>query len=273
MTRSKSSSWVVGTILVAAILAVAAWFLLISPVRSAAADITTQAQAVEDSNGQLQIQTHRLAEQYTHLDEYKNDLAALRVQVPSDAQLSEYLRQLDTIATERSVTLTSVSPATATAFAPPVAQSATETDVEGAGTTDSSNSDTSADAVTSADATDDSSSPAPAQPASSAPDGMLAVPLSLTAVGTYDAMVSFLDALQSQTPRLMLVSTVSGIAQTDQAAGGGRPETSLGDLEINVTGYLYVLPDTAAAAPTPGSTEPSVLPAPVPGKNPFVPIG
>lgn len=265
MSRSKPSTWIIGTVLVALLLVAAIWFLLISPTMAKASDTRTQASTVEASNEQLRTQMNRLADQFKHLDEYKADLAKLRAQIPAEPDLAAYLRQLDGVASAHSVTLTAITPGTATAFAPVVAQSAQSTDVQGAGTTSTSNSDTS---------TPQPAATKAAAPASSIPAGMVAVPLSVTAVGTYDAIDSFLDAIQTQTPRLFLVSTVAGTSQKDQAASGGRPATHLGDLEATVTGYLYVLPATTKpAAPTPTPTAPPALPGAVSGKNPLVPIG
>ena len=95
----------------------------------------------------------------------------------------------------------------------------------------------------------------------------------MTAVGTYDATSAFLSDLQNGTQRLFLVSSLQGTSQDDAEASGGKPATGVGDLEVIVTGYLYVLPDSlgTAAVTDPGAPAPT-LPGAVPGKNPLVPI-
>jgi len=96
--------------------------------------------------------------------------------------------------------------------------------------------------------------------------------MSLNVVGTYDAVLAFVQALQTGTTRLLLLTDLQATSTPDADAGGGRPATKVGDLEVTIAGQLYVLPDLAAAAPVDPQAPVPTLPGAVPGKNPLVPI-
>lgn len=265
MQRSSSTTWIVGTVLVSLLLAVAAWFLLISPTLSTAGETRTQAEQVEMTNEQTVVRIARLKEQFAQLDTYKAELAALRTQVPETAQLSPYLRQLDEVAQAHSVTITSIVPSPPATFAP-VAAAATEEVMAGAGTTEEAAEGSTTDTAT-AEAT-------AAAAATAAPAGMADIAVALTVVGSYDNVLAFIDAIQQTDRRLFLATTVTGTAQDDQAAGGGRPETRVGDLEAAISGYVFLLPSSLPAdqVATEGEAAPA-LPGASAGKNPLVPVG
>jgi hypothetical protein len=259
MGRSKTSTWVGGTVVVALLLLVAGWFLLVSPVLASASETRAATEDVQADNDVTRARIETLKAQFETLDQSKADLAALQLQIPTTGQLSDYLRQVDEQAAARTVAVTSVSPSSPELFAPVTgaAPAATTTDAAG---TDGTVTDTSGDTAT---------TPAPAA-GSTAPVGMVDVPVTLTAVGSYANVMSWIQALQEQTDRLLLVTTVTGTAQDDQPAGGGKPQTVKGDIEVSVTGYLYVLPnDKSIPVVTPEETE-ATLPGADPNRNPLL---
>jgi Tfp pilus assembly protein PilO len=245
-----------GTVVVSFIIAAIGWFLLISPTLATASDSRAQAADQLQRNQLLQQQVAKLAEQFKHLDEYKGNLAALQVQLPTTSDLPGLTRQVQAAATQSGVTMTTLNPTVPEAFvsgaAAPVATGATSASAGVAG----------------------SSATAPATATPSAPrlSGFYAVPLSITTVGTYDQTLAFLRAVQSGDQRLILVSGLSATSQKPGGAGNGRPATALGDLEVTVTGFAYVL-NSAATAPATGGTPASgtgpTLPAPSGQPNPF----
>ncbi len=106
--------------------------------------------------------------------------------------------------------------------------------------------------------------------------GFAQVPITVEVVGTYANVTAFLNDVQAGTQRLLLVTGLDA-KKTDAAeASGGRPATADGDLDLLISGSLYVLQDQAAAA-TPEVTDPATPPAPLPvppgDKNPLAPIG
>ncbi|GGB94113.1 hypothetical protein [Cellulomonas carbonis] len=279
-TGPKATGWVLGTVALVAAMGAGSWFLGIGPVLDEAAQAQAQAESVEQANDLQQIKIDRLAKQFEELPAMRAELASLQVQVPTDAQLSAYLRDLERIAAERSVTITAFQsevgaalPAVVpvTPVAPPAEAATTDaTAAAESGTTGEAASE-QAPATTEPAPAPTTAEPVPVP----APPGFVAIPVGFSALGSYENVVAFLDAAQTGTSRLFLVASFVGQAQTEVAESGGRPATVPGDLEMAIAGYVYVLQDTTtpAAAPGEGEAAPTPLPGAVPGKNPLIPVG
>lgn len=279
MGASSKGTWIGGTVVIALVMVVATWFLLVSPVLAAASDTRAQAETAEQQNLVLQSQVDQLKADFARIDEYKAELAGLRTQVPTDAELAAFLRELDAAAVARTVTLVDVQAQAPQTVTLPVEQSAPATSTGGAVSTEAQPSpapSATTDGAAAADgaATDPATgAPAAAAPATVVPAGFTAMPLTLTVVGSYDNVSGFLDDVQNRTQRLFLVATISGTGQTENDGGQGRPATVPGDLELVITGFTYVLPDVLAATQVPDPAAPApTLPGQVPGKNPLVPV-
>jgi len=266
MASSKTSTWVGGAVAVALVLILASYFLLISPVLASASDTSSQADETRQQNQILQTKVAHLAAQFAHLDDYKAQLADLRTEVPTEAQLSAYLRRIDAIADANKVTVTAVAADVPQHFSPAVPPSTGSGDA----TVDQTTAQQSG-ATATPSASPTKAAAQAAAPSVSAPDGMVDVPLTITVVGSYDHVDKFLNAIQTTKGRLLLITTVTGTGQKDADANAGRPATKVGDLEVTANGFLYVLPDTSSPAPAPTATATPSLPAVVPGKNPMVP--
>lgn len=262
MGTSKVATWVAGAVVLALLLSVASWFLLISPVLATAGETRAQAVATQDSNAVLDRRIAKLAEEFDKLETTKGTLAALRQQIPTTAQLATYLRELDAVALALGVTVTSVTPSAPAAVSvdPAALAVATGGTVGAVPTVEETTSEAGAAEVE-----------APA-PGAGLPIGFYQIPVSMTVVGHYEAVLEFLDRVQTGTPRVLLAPTVNGTAQDDTEASGGRPATSIGDLEITVTGVAYVLREPAGR-PAAQDAAPLPVPAAVPGKNPLIPVG
>lgn len=258
MAAPKAGPWIAGTVAVSLVVVLAGWFLMISPIVASASETRAQAQAQEDQNALTQVRIAALAEQFGQLDQLKAELAAMRVQIPTSYDLASYQRELSNLAATSSVTLTSVETGLATPFVP-----------------------VGAAAPAPAPAADEAAAPAAegeaAAPAATGPvgvEGLYAMTTNLNVVGTYPNVLAFLQSLQTGSQRLFLVESLSGTALDASEASAGRPATSPGDLELAVTGSLYVLTETRApvVAADPAAAPP-VLPVPDPAKNPFAPLG
>lgn len=267
MTGAKKSTWIGGTIFVSLVIIALAYFLAIGPTMAATQEVRDQTQATRDQNDLLRLQVTKLAADFKKLPEYKAELADLQLKVPSDADLANYLRSLEGIATAHAVTIVSVTPASPQVFAPAVAPAA----VAPAPAADGSAPTDGATAAPDAAAGSTTSTPAPETPAGAAPEGMVAIPFTLTVVGTYDNTQAFLFDLQNGTGRLFLVTGYTGTSQPDAPASGGKPSTTPGDQQLDISGLVYVLMDSTVT-PVDPSTAPPALPGAVPGKNPLVPI-
>lgn len=258
----RATGWVLGTVVIAAALGAGSYFLAIGPVLDETDQARTQTESVVQANDIQRAKIARLKAQFAELDTYKAELAALRIQIPTDGDLSGYFRQLEDIASARDVTLVGLTAENAQTVVPVIpagaAAPAPAPEPEPAAPDASP---------------DEAAEEAPAGPvAPTVPDGFVAIPVSITALGTYDAVLAFLADAQEATPRLLLVGDFVGTAQAESDASGGRPATAVGDLELTVNGYIYVLQDLNAPAPE-EPAEPAPLPGAVRGKNPLIPVG
>ena len=253
MTTPKAGGWIAGTAVAALVIIVAAWFLAISPTLTTASETRTQVDTQLSQNSEAQVKIANLKTQFAKLDATKAELAALQLQIPTSADLAVYTQQLAAIAAAHSVTVIAitVSPAAPVIpFAPVAAPAATA----------------------SGSATADPAAPAPVAHIGIA--GFYSLPTTVDVIGTYPNVLAFLQDLQTGTQRLFAVSNLAGTSLTKADANSGTPAIAAGDLEIVVTGALYVFVDSAAktAAPVVPAT-PLTLPVPNPATNPFKPLG
>ena len=266
MSGAKKSTWIGGTAFLCLVLIVAAWFLVIAPKRASAADVRAQAAQIEAQNDTLELKVAKLAADAKRLPELEKQLAQLRIGIPSDAALAAYLRQLDKVAAAHDVTIENVAPSAAQAvtLAQAAAPAPTPAPTESAAA--------SVDAASSTPS--ETASPAATQPtANPVPEGFAAIPLSLTVVGTYDDTTAFVSDLQKTDGRLYLVGGFTATGQPDQEASAGKPKTKVGDQELVISGFAYVLPDAAAAAtPAPEPTAGPKLPKAPNDKDPYTPV-
>lgn len=246
MESGKKTSWVVGTVLLAVAIAALTWFVLLAPVldeTTAAADDTRTAQ---DRNTALTTQLTRLEKQFADLDDYRHQLTTIEGQIPATAKTSDFLRTVDALAAAAGTAIVDTTVGTPVDVLPaaPAEGDAAATDpaadpaAEGTG-----------DAAATDQAADDATATAPDVAGAPAIPGFVAIPVSVTALGNPAGVLNFLDALQQQSSRLMLVTDLDGSGQDDADASGGRPATVEGDLELIISGYLYVLADPTVTAP------------------------
>ncbi len=250
---ASRKTWIGGAGAVAVALFAGTWFLGISPALSARADVVSQREAVEAQNQTMQDKLDALVADAPNLPQYQAELAELRVGIPTDSGVPDYLRRLDELAVAQGVTLTSVTPGSATPVVPSTAQLGSEpaaAPTQGAtdGATPAPTADPTADAAAAAeeDAANAALSQALGELAAQL-DGFEAVPISMTIIGNFGGTTGFLAGLQDSGARLMLVTDVTVTGQPAQDASDGRPATQEGDAEVVVNGFLFVLADPLAA--------------------------
>lgn len=267
MESTKKSTWVAGTVLVAVAILALSWFVLISPVVSDTATAAEDTQAAEDRNVILQQQLTRLQAQYEQLPELRAERDELAQEIPSTQSTSDFLRLATSLAEAAGTTIVDVAidtpldvvPAVPLETAPAADATAEDTTAED-GTTDTDTDST--------DAADEATPPVSSGPA--VIPGFVAVPVSITVLGNVVGGVNFLSALQEQEERLFLLTALDGAGQDEAEAEGARPATARGDLELIVTGYIYVLVDDSVSTEddTEGTT-PVAPPAPSDGSGSF----
>jgi Tfp pilus assembly protein PilO len=233
----RTGPWVAGGAGVLALVLVAGWFLAVSPQRSAMADTEESITQAQGSATTLSARVAQLKQQYASLPELQAELASLQVQLPGDPALPELVRALRSAAQSTGAELTGLTPG-----APQALGSAPGAATPPAG-------DAAATPAPTSTAAADTTTVATGAAAPAGSNGLLEVPVTITATGSYAALQDFLAAVQRQ-QRLLLVSG------TSYTPGGG---VSGKDLTLIVTGDVFVLPAAgasgkAAAAATSVST-------------------
>ena len=97
--------------MLAALLIVAAWFVLISPQRSEAADLRDQASQQQQLNEQIKLKTAQLKAQFASLPARQAQLAEIKQEMPENPALPSLVRDLSAYADDAGVQLVSVAPA------------------------------------------------------------------------------------------------------------------------------------------------------------------
>lgn len=258
--------WIAATVFVALIIGVLGWFVGISPALAETAETRDAIESEENRSIILQAQLDLLKQQYEDLDTYREELAAVSVQIPSEAESSEFRRLLNSRAEAAGLTILSINTGVAlvvTASAP--TEATTESTGAAGDGTEASTTTTAAPAATSGST-------------------VVGIPVSISTLGTYDATRAFIASLQGTTERLYIFSSLGAVTQQDAPESPARPETKAGDVETTIDGYILVLKQTTTAdtgttggdgTTDEGTVDPSASPEPVPlpttGRNPFAP--
>ncbi len=211
--------WLGGGAVVGVVILLIGWFGVIQPELTAASAIRDQSESARTQNIALQANNARLKENNNDAGALRAGLSAALAQLPSDAGLSAFTRQLSAQATAASVSLTSVIVGAAT----PVTESAAAATTTDAGTT--TTTATAAAATTST--------------------GLVQIPITVTATGLGRHDLAFLRAIQWSGPRRALV-TASQLSPSagSAAAGINGPCT----LSLTLTIFSAPLSPTAQAA-------------------------
>lgn len=219
----RTRLWVIGATLVAAVVVALGWFAGVSPRLDEARRADAERASVEATNGVHEATLLKLRELDENLPALKKELEALRASLPSDAAIATLLGQLNSIAQQNGVQLTSF-----TADAPAEFAAAGE-----AGPV--------APAVASGEA--EVPEPQPVEPpaGSAAPvpagsSGFIAIPISVTVSGEGPGLSGFIESLQFG-ERLFLATDLS-ITNSE----GGSTST--------IDGLIYVMQGPEAATPT-----------------------
>ena len=106
----KLKQWVGLALVAVLVIAAGGWFLLISPKRSEAADLDTQAGAQLSGNAVLQTQLSMLKAQAKDLPRQQAKIAAVAAKIPENPALPSLVRALDKAALDADVELISIAP-------------------------------------------------------------------------------------------------------------------------------------------------------------------
>lgn len=263
MGKTRAGGWIAGTVFLVLVIFALTYFFVAAPRLASAAATIELADQARAKNVLLTQQTAVLKADFERLEEYRAEVAALQLQIPAQAKLSEYTRTLTAAAETHGVTVTAVTPGvpTAVVLPAPVAPVAQPTEDEAADG-EAAEAPAAEDGVV-----------APPTPVAASPlEGLVAMPITFTVMGPQAAAMSFLNQMQSGTERLLLVTSLNIQQQDAGDTSSGKPATAAGDVELVVGGQLYVLKpvDVVPVVPVADGSVPPALPSS--DRNPFTPL-
>jgi len=239
MSRTQPERlWIAGGAVGALVIAGASWLFAVHPKLSDVDSLHSQTQDTKAQNLSLQEDVGRLQAAYAHIGTLRSARDAARAALPADNSLSALTQQLGRQALSAHVSvglLTIGNPAPATPAA-------------------------STSAAAPAPAPSSSAAPAapaaPAVPGAAAPSGLYSIPVTVMVTGSANNDVRFLDAVQHQGPRAVLIGSAQFAVATNSTSGGA---TTSGGVALTVNMQAFVAPQAPVAAPT---TAPAAAPAP-----------
>ena len=221
--------WVLGAVLLMSVVALMGWSLGISPKLGEARDATAERVAVEAQNTSYELQLATLKQQFESIDDLRVDLADLRESVPQGANIPQFVGQLDSIALQNTVKLTTITVSDAQSYAAALATTAAPEAAPPAAGAAAAAVPAAGAAAATADAA------VPVAPVVTPADNLIAIPISLSVEGGYQNVLDFISGLQ-QGERLVTVSAFGTTASAD------APSMVTG----TITALVYVLLNGAA---------------------------
>ena len=240
---SGAKGWRIGGIAAAAVLLAVGWFLVVSPQRTAAADLRAQAVEAQGRNESLQARINLLRKQSADLPKKLADIKAYAAKIPNTPALPDFLREVQAVGAKAGITVESVdnslpSAVLAIVSAPP-APAPTATGAVAA---------------------------APAAPPRPAPvPGLQQINVTIVAGGSYAGLTSFVRSLE-EINRVYLITGISmdkDSSTTDSAVAN--------PLTIKITGSIFVSSVAQSASSAPSAPAPATGPATAPATAPASP--
>jgi Tfp pilus assembly protein PilO len=244
----KLKQWVALTVVGCLAVLAAGWFLVVSPKRSDAADLRTQAEQQRSTNVGLTAKLATLKAQARDLPKQQAALATVAAKIPDNPALPALIRALSAAASDAGVELVSLAPAEPSPVAPapgaatsPSSPKAAASAVGSSGSTSS----TSANAV---------SGDAAAQAAGAALNGTLEqIPVAINVVGGYFQIEQFFDRLENLTRALKVsdFTMAPGLSPVKKVAPGDAPLAAGKSLSGVINATVYMASGRMLTAPVP----------------------
>lgn len=214
MTRIRQ--WSLGTAGIFILILLLSWFLLISPKKSEAADIQSQAQTALSQNDQLRLKLQTLQQQSAKLADQEARLAAIRQHLPPNLALASFIRTTSAAASGSNVSLDAVAPSEPAVFVAAAAGAAGTSSVEGA--------------------------------------ALMAVKVEIKASGSYYNIERFLDKLEGQKRSLLVTAFAVTPGGSGKTSSGQQVSIDV-QARIYYLPLSAVVPTTtrASSAPTPAT--------------------
>lgn len=226
--------WVLITVLLVAAVFAGGWFLGAAPfVQSATASLAQTASVVQQ-NGATQQQLVTLKATKAKMAGLTQELASLRRAVPNSIDGSTFIADVNRIAGDSGVSVTAIKLGAPTAYAAPPAPASATPDAAASGAGSTPAPTASATPAPTASAPAPSAAPPTTVDPTITAANFVIVDTSIDVTGPRDAVNAFLAGLQRGS-RLVLVTKLSSVA-------GEK------DVQLSITGNIYVVRDPSAAA-------------------------
>lgn len=211
---SQTRKWSALAVLAVAVVFVASWFLLVAPKRGAAADLRQQTSDQQAANSALVQKLAVLKAQAADLPKRKAELALVRQQIPDNPALPSLVRDLTAAGRAAGVTVLSLAPATPT----PVVLTAAQ--------------------------------PVAATGAAAAP-ALYQVPFTLKVTGSYFETEQFVNRLEKLRRAFLVTGFSLKALDATTSTGTTGPPVNPGDLQLDLSGRVFLAPPVAATAAAP----------------------
>ena len=190
------------------------WLIGIAPQLAIATAANTDRANVMIANTRNQVLLAKLKHDYQNIDALNNRVSTLRESVPTSADISSFVTELNTLANARKVTLKSIAVSDAKPYTPTTQASSAKSKT--ASSPQTNPKITSANFVT--------------------------IPVQISVTGDYGKVLDFVNDVQLGR-RLFLVSTLSSMGATSSKGVKGSPTASGGSQKVDssIGGYIYVL--------------------------------
>jgi len=226
-----------GSILAMLLIPVIGWFLIAQPQFAAATAADQQRNEIDSQIAASAAAVAQLKADSADLPRLNDDLNVLRGSIPADIDPSGYIDGLGALATISGVNITGLTVGDPMAYSPAISPAAA------AAATAAESEDADADpADTPAVVAPPADDPAFVTNPLITGENFVAIPVTIEVNGDWDAVLSFVDGLQSGA-RLFLVSTMS--TSRDTSGTGVR---------ATVGGFIYAIPTGVEGHPRPVST-------------------
>jgi len=208
----KNRMWVLGATLSIVVIVAAGWFIGISPQLAVAASTNSERNSVMAANARNEILLAKLKHDYQNIDALKSEVSTLQESVPTSADISSFVTELNTLANARKVTLKSITVSDAKPYTPAIQETK-------AGTAS-----------------------APQTNPQITSKNFVIIPVQIGITGDYGKVLDFVNDVQ-QGQRLFLVSALSSMGATNAKGIKGSPTITGGSQKVDssITGFIYVL--------------------------------
>ena len=228
--------WTIGAVLAMVVVVAAGWFLGIQPQLTEASTASQNLATAQTQNAAAANSLAKLKADHEGIAELKKSVESLRQSVPSSAQLSAFVTELDLLGGEHQVEVKSISVSDAKPYTPPAPVAVAPAPGTPAAPTASPSPSPSSAPVASAPMAP--TAPAVVTNPRITAANFVAIPVALKVSGTYSKVLDFVKGLQAG-ERLFLVTTFATTELKDPTSAASQVSASVG-------GLVYVLLDNGA---------------------------